>query len=51
MVENFRGRLKSRETVLGTMVTLPTPSVAEILANIGLRLVVHRWRTWADRDD
>lgn len=35
MVEDFRKRLKNRETVLGTMVTLPTPSVAEILANIG----------------
>lgn len=35
MSETFRTRLKHRETLLGTMVTLNTPSTAEILAELG----------------
>ena len=35
MSNNFRQRLKSGETLLGTMVTLPTAATAEILADIG----------------
>jgi 2-dehydro-3-deoxyglucarate aldolase len=31
----FRSRLIQGETLLGTMVTLPTPAVAEILADVG----------------
>lgn len=34
MTENFRSRLRNRETLLGTMVTLATPSTAEILASL-----------------
>src|SRR5262249_60340826 len=35
MTGRFRTRLRAGETLLGTMVTLPTPAVAEILAGIG----------------
>ncbi|MDP7013241.1 MAG: aldolase/citrate lyase family protein, partial [Verrucomicrobiota bacterium] len=35
MSEHFRQRLKNGETLLGTMVTLPTTATAEILADIG----------------
>ncbi len=35
MPGNFRSRLASGETLIGTMVTLPTPAVAEILADVG----------------
>jgi len=35
MPGNFRSRLASGETLIGTMVTLPTPAVAEILAEVG----------------
>jgi len=35
MSEHFRQRLKNGETLLGTMVTLPTAATAEILADIG----------------
>ena len=34
-MNDFRKRLKSGEKLIGTMVTLPTPSTAEILADIG----------------
>ena len=35
MSGNFRSRLANGETLIGTMVTLPTPAVAEILADVG----------------
>ena len=35
MTDTFRSRLQSGETLLGTMVTLSTPSTAEILADVG----------------
>lgn len=35
MVGNFRERLWAREPLVGTMVTLPVPAVAEILAELG----------------
>lgn len=35
MINDFRKRLKAGEKLIGTMVTLPTPSAAEILADIG----------------
>src|SRR4051794_36701770 len=35
LIGNFRSRLTSGETLLGTMVTLPAPATAEILADIG----------------
>ena len=35
MPTNFRSRLASGETLIGTMVTLPTPAAAEILADAG----------------
>jgi len=35
MISQFRSRLKRGETLLGTMVTLPAPATAEILAGIG----------------
>jgi 2-keto-3-deoxy-L-rhamnonate aldolase RhmA len=35
MSATFRTRLRNRETLLGTMVTLNTPSTAEILADLG----------------
>jgi 2-keto-3-deoxy-L-rhamnonate aldolase RhmA len=35
MTGNFRSRLTGGETLLGTMVTLPGPTTAEILASIG----------------
>jgi 2-keto-3-deoxy-L-rhamnonate aldolase RhmA len=35
MVGTFRQRLWSRETMIGTMVTLPMPAIAEILADLG----------------
>jgi 2-keto-3-deoxy-L-rhamnonate aldolase RhmA len=35
MNDTFRSRLKSGEKLLGTMVTLSTPSTAEILADLG----------------
>ena len=35
MAQNFRSRLASGERLLGTMVTLPTPATAEILAEVG----------------
>ncbi len=35
MPDNFRSRLKNGEKLVGTMVTLPTPSTAEILADLG----------------
>ncbi|MDA1016317.1 MAG: aldolase/citrate lyase family protein [Planctomycetota bacterium] len=35
MTDNFRSRLRNGETLLGTMVTLSTPSTAEILADVG----------------
>jgi 2-dehydro-3-deoxyglucarate aldolase len=35
MPDNFRSRLKNHEKLVGTMVTLPTPSTAEILADLG----------------
>jgi 2-keto-3-deoxy-L-rhamnonate aldolase RhmA len=34
-MKDFRARLRSREMLLGTMVTLPTPAVAEIFAALG----------------
>ncbi len=36
MGDEFRSRLRRREKLLGTMVTLPEPAAAEILAGIGL---------------
>src|SRR5438876_9841887 len=35
MTGNFRSRLMGGEKLLGTMVTLPAPATAEILADIG----------------
>ncbi|MEO2034960.1 MAG: aldolase/citrate lyase family protein, partial [Planctomycetaceae bacterium] len=35
MSHNFRDRLRNGERLCGTMVTLPTPAVAEILADTG----------------
>ena len=35
MDNQFRSRLKNRDLLLGTMVTLPSPSTAEILADLG----------------
>ncbi len=35
MAHDFRTRLKRRDTLLGTMVTLPSPATAEILADLG----------------
>ncbi len=35
MSQDFRARLKAGETLMGTMATLPTPAVAEILASVG----------------
>ena len=35
MINGFRERLKNGEKLLGTMVTLPTASTAEILADVG----------------
>jgi 2-keto-3-deoxy-L-rhamnonate aldolase RhmA len=35
MGHDFRARLKRRDKLLGTMVTLPTPATAEILAGLG----------------
>ena len=35
MSADFRSRLAGGETLIGTMVTLPTPSAAEILADVG----------------
>ena len=35
MVDRFKSRLSRGEKLLGTMVTLPTPATAEILAEIG----------------
>jgi len=35
MTTNFRSRLHGGETLLGTMLTLPSPAVAEILAALG----------------
>src|SRR6185312_13963190 len=35
MVGNFRERLWAREALIGTMVTLPLPAIAEILADLG----------------
>ena len=35
MTASFRARLKAGETLIGTMVTIPAPSVAEILADAG----------------
>ena len=35
MIKGFRSRLKNGEKLLGTMVTLPTASTAEILADVG----------------
>jgi 2-dehydro-3-deoxyglucarate aldolase len=35
MQDNFRARLRSGEKMLGTMVTLSSPSTAEILADVG----------------
>jgi 2-keto-3-deoxy-L-rhamnonate aldolase RhmA len=35
MIDEFRKRLSEGETLLGTMVTLTAPSVAEILADVG----------------
>lgn len=35
MIKGFRSRLKNGETLLGTMVTLPTAATAEILADVG----------------
>lgn len=35
MSKSFRKRLIDRETLIGTMVTLPSPAVAEILADVG----------------
>ena len=35
MQHDFRARLRDREKLLGTMVTLPTPATAEILAALG----------------
>jgi len=32
---SFRSRLLQRDTLIGTMLTLPTPAVAEILADVG----------------
>ena len=35
MIGNFRKRLWARESLIGTMVTLPAPAIAEILADLG----------------
>ncbi len=35
MVGSFRKRLWARESLIGTMVTLPVPAIAEILAELG----------------
>ena len=35
MVHNFRSRLNNKEKLFGTIVTLPTPTTAEILADMG----------------
>lgn len=35
MAGDFRKRLRGRESLIGTMVTLPVPAIAEILADLG----------------
>ncbi|HEU4616487.1 MAG TPA: aldolase/citrate lyase family protein [Gammaproteobacteria bacterium] len=35
MTRGFRARLRARDTLLGTMLTLPSPAVAEVLAGLG----------------
>lgn len=35
MAQDFRSRLRGREKLLGTMLTLPSPAMAEILADAG----------------
>lgn len=35
MAVDFRKRLRGRESLIGTMVTLPVPAIAEILADLG----------------
>ena len=35
MAHDFRQRLRSGKRLIGTMVTLSTPSTAEILAEVG----------------
>ena len=35
MIGTFRKRLRSGETLLGSMVTIPSPAVAEVLAEVG----------------
>ena len=35
MANDFRARLKGGDTLLGTMVTLPSPPAAEVLASLG----------------
>lgn len=35
MTANFRQRLRNHETLIGTLVTLPSPSSSEILASLG----------------
>jgi len=35
MVGNLRKRLWAREPLIGTMVTLPSPAIAEVLADLG----------------
>ncbi len=35
MLGTFRQRLRAGETLLGSMVTLPTPAIAEIVADVG----------------
>ena len=36
MKENFRTRLKQKELLLGTLLTLPSPELAEVLSLTGL---------------
>ena len=48
MSNNFRQRLKSGETLLGTMVTLPTAATAEILADIEVLCDRSEWDCMKD---
>ena len=39
MAHHFRARLRRRETLIGTLVSLPGPETAELLAGVGLSLI------------
>ena len=34
-INNFTERLRSKEVLIGTLVSLPSPEVCELLANVG----------------